>query len=251
MLRQVMLWDIVEPTSSAEFPVGISPCGLPGGPTTDLSGPALALASPTRRRARASAMPTLATSGPSSSGSSASVALTQYLASKLAPRLGTDGSMEYRQTWKEKVTPLGRSYWVLIASARPISDNASTGWPTPRVTTNGGHGNAERAFDGRNCRLEDTVQLAGEPPTRQVLGATSTSSPAGTASRGVLNPAHSLWLLGFPSDWLMVAPVKASRVPRASKGSATRSSRRSRPSLSGPTSKPPELIDDEFAVYGG
>lgn len=47
--------------------------------------------------------------------------------------------------------------------------------------------------------------------------------------RGVLNPALSLWLMGFPSAWLMAAPVKERRVRGSSKASAMPSSHNSRP----------------------
>ncbi len=76
-------------------------------------------------------MPTPATSGLSSSGSSRSAVLNLCLASRLKALFGTDGSMEYRETWKEKVTPAGRRYWAHTASARPTSGKDSTGWPTP------------------------------------------------------------------------------------------------------------------------
>ena len=46
------------------------------------------------------------------------------------------------------------------------------------------------------------------------VGQTQSGSPSETGSKGVLNPALPLWLQGFPSDWLMVAPVKMSRVSR-------------------------------------
>lgn len=52
-------------------------------------------------------------------------------------------------------------------------------------------------------------------------GPTSTSSPAPTANRGVLNPAFSAWLMAFPSDWLMAAPEKISRGRKSSEESAT------------------------------
>lgn len=65
------------------------------------------------------------------------------------------------------------------------------GWGTPRVTTNGGIGNPDRACDGKS-RLED-----------QCLGATTTSSPAATARPAGfrLNPRFSLWLMGYPDAW--------------------------------------------------
>jgi len=69
-------------------------------------------------------------------GTSASHGLSQSLANKLQTRLGTDGSTEYRQTWKQKVTPAGRPYWAHIPSQRPINDKDCTGWPTPNCNTN-------------------------------------------------------------------------------------------------------------------
>jgi hypothetical protein len=67
---------------------------------------------------------------------------------------------------------------------------ALAGHPTPRVTTNGGIGNPDRACDGKS-RLED-----------QCHGATTASTDTLTAKTAGyrLNPGFSLWLMiGIPT----------------------------------------------------
>jgi hypothetical protein len=51
----------------------------------------------------------------------------------------------------------------------------------------------ERMEQGHTLNLDDQVCLA--------LGTTSTPSIASTENRGALSPAHSRWLMGFPSFW--------------------------------------------------
>lgn len=77
--------------------------------------------------------------------------------------------MEYRQTWKEKVTPAGRSLSVHTASGRPISDKEFTGWAT--VTTSDDAQNMEkRALRGKKwgfgtaLSLGTAVRLTGYTP---------------------------------------------------------------------------------------
>lgn len=68
---------------------------------------------------------------------------------------------------------------------------ALTGWGTPRVANNGGHGNVSRSADGMS-RLED-----------QVHGITTNQSNAvmGKPAAFLLNPRFSLWLQGYPAMW--------------------------------------------------
>ena len=75
------------------------------------------------------------------------------------------------------------------------------GWNSPRATdgSNGGPNQSGGA-------LSNDAAGSATPP-----GQTQSGSPSETGSKGVLNPALPLWLQGFHSDWLMVAPVKMSR----------------------------------------
>ena len=74
-----------------------------------------------------------ATCGLFSSGSSASADLIRCLASKLRARLPLPGGIEYRMTWKVRVTDAGRLIYRLAASGRLISGRDFSGWPSPRV----------------------------------------------------------------------------------------------------------------------
>lgn len=109
------------------------------------------------------------------------------------------------------------------------------GWATPVVADADGIRYETRKGKKRsNPGYTLTDQLHDLPAS----GTATPSSPAPTARRGVLNPAFSLWLMGFPSSWLMAAPAKASAVPRPSGASGTPSSPPSPPCSSAPSSRP-------------
>lgn len=118
---------------SQESPAGRKPLDAPESPQLDLFGQALAPARTTVAPVREKAWKVKETYGRTSFGSSASAVLNESLANRLKLRLDTVGSTVYLQTWKRKVTPLGRSYWAHTARAGTTSGKDCTGWVTPQV----------------------------------------------------------------------------------------------------------------------
>lgn len=168
--------------------------------------------------------------------------LQARLTNALKASIGLENSPEYSLAWRVLTMPSGRKIPRLRASLRTSGAGCSgslQGWPSPMA---GSPATEDYNEAGNTDSSRKTVELAGwttpgasEPdsntpdrPSRaatgrtteylgqQVCGTTSPSSPAATARSGVLNPAFSLWLMGFPSSWLMVAPVKASRGRKSS-----------------------------------
>lgn len=86
--------------------------------------------------------------------------LSERLGEALQSRLSRFGSMEYEQTWKLRVTPLGLRYWAHTASGRRTSGKGCTGSPTPRA--NDAEKRGEVAIDPRNG-LVSFASLAGHP----------------------------------------------------------------------------------------
>jgi len=167
MSHQATSKDLPSAISSQELASGHTPCDPLDGPMTDLSGQGLAPASLSARQAKALGLLTSGTYGQLSITSSASADLTSCLVSKLRARTVSVGSTLYALTWKQRITPQGRSISALRASARRISDSASggleVGWGTPRV---GGNGQASQIMDEAGetkGRIEQQALLAGWP----------------------------------------------------------------------------------------
>ena len=172
----------------------------PDGRTIDPSGLVVAPVSRLARRAKGKVVPILAISGPHGSGSSASVALTQFLASRLRQRLDTVGSILYRLTWKEKATPSGREYFLLRASTRRTDGTGFGSWPMAGWTT-------PTAQDHSRGTAPPRPHDTGIPLSQQVSGLTRNGSGAETEKPGQLHPAFSRWLMGYPAEWCLHAPV--------------------------------------------
>ena len=93
--------------------------------------------------------------------------LSQKLAARLKATLPS-GSMEYKMTWKELVTPSGRVLWGQQALVRHTSDKDSTGWPTTgagdekwRISTT--EAAERRVAGGHQISLECAAQLTPGP----------------------------------------------------------------------------------------
>ena len=129
--QQATFADLLNATSSPASVVGRSPSDSQTGQTTGRSGLHLSRASLGAAAESGGAPLTKGISGRFSTSASASAALSAFLASKLKERLASVGSMEYKQTWKRKVTPAGRWYWAHTASARRTGDSGYSGPQEP------------------------------------------------------------------------------------------------------------------------
>lgn len=155
MFNQMTFWDSLNVTSLPVSEAGAKRYGSRDGRKIGLSGQALAPASLSAAPESNEVKKTSAISGPNSSDSSRRVDLSPFLANRLKERLASVGSMEYSQTWKERITPRGRRYWAHTASVRRTCDKDCTGWPTPQ------------AFDAQNEGKPRPLRYKGNAPSEK------------------------------------------------------------------------------------
>ena len=218
-------------TSLPGLGCGPTPLDKQGGMTTEQYGQEVAHANLSPRQANQMGLLTSGTFGLRSSISSRSANLTSCLVNRLKQQLSTLGSTLYKLTWKELVTPQGRSVSLLRASVLRTSEAGCTGWPTP--TTRDWKDGSECKKVPINSLLGRMVWLAGwatptstdavrgvKPPrlqdtgiplTQQVgqmdFGKMPTGYPSEIPNSGRLNPELSRWLMGVPPEWASCAPM--------------------------------------------
>jgi hypothetical protein len=188
---------IASVTSSPGSADGPAPCDSPDGPTTDLFGQALAPVSRSVRRGSGRGSATSGTFGPSSTASSATARLQSSLANRLLLRTDVCGSMEYVLTWKDWDMRSGPPICALRAQARPISDNACGGWPTPMA---GNPGSDSYNEAGNTDSSRRTVWLCGWPtPNVPNRGCESRESKDKRGSGGLDLQTTARLVVGWPT----------------------------------------------------
>jgi len=199
--------------SSAECSAGPTPSVSPGGHQMSLFGQAPVRASRSRLRAKGRALLTNGIYGPTFSDSSAPAVPQSSWESRLRERLGTLGSTEYDLTWREKVTPAGRSIFRLAPSTRRTGGTGCTGWPSPVSSPNTNR-------KTRSCPVEIAGQhgltlagvahdLTGWPTPNTPSGGPNTKSTA--THTGGLDLEGAVRVCGWPT-----ASARDWRDPRAS-----------------------------------
>lgn len=119
-----------------ESEYGAMPSDLQDGKIVDPCGQGVAPVKVSQEQESRKEYLTLDTSGLTGSSSSESANLQLFLENRLKQRLEKAGSTLYKMTWKQKTTPLGKSYYQLVASVpRTLGKESgsllSAPWTTP------------------------------------------------------------------------------------------------------------------------
>jgi hypothetical protein len=201
--------DSVSAISSPAAEPGVTPCGSPDGPMTDLFGREVAPVRVSAPLEKVKGLQTLATSGHIGHPSSGSAALHLSLESRLHQRLDTAGSTLFTLTWKRRRTPLGRPYLERAASVRRTSGSGCTSLGTVNTpqATDFHTGQAKRVFapEGQRHgrRNNDLALLAGVPTPKASDGQGGRTTKTEGGGNSHLDTQAKLATVTTPSarDW--------------------------------------------------
>lgn len=197
--------------SSPALECGRTRSAVQDGPTIDLFGRVPVRANLSARQAKDLGLMTSGTFGLRGTGSSASAALSQYLASRLQALPHSAGLIEFVPTSRMRVTPAGRQISAHAASDFRFAGRAFSLWPTPTVNDSRGGRNRTAVRSNTNSKHHDGVTLVDAARLHCLHGEMLSAQ---TEIVGCLNPALSRSLMGLPEAWANCAPT------------ATRSTRR-------------------------
>lgn len=204
MSSQTISEDSPSATSLRGSESGLMLSGRQDGRTIDQSGLVPAPVNLSARQAREQGFLTSGICGPTSSTSSKSVGLQQYLVSRLQARTDSLGSTLYKLTWRLRALPSGRLIFALRASVPRTSGSGCTGWVTPTTRDWKDTPGMATAVAGRT-RLD---QLPRQAAQWVGFGQMLTGSTSGTRRNALFNPALSRWLIGLPATWDDAAPME-------------------------------------------
>jgi len=180
-------------TSSPGSVDGATPCDSQGGQIADRSGPEAALASRSAQRDNVKEKQMNDTSGPNSTVSLRSAALTRCLANRLQQQLASTG-----MTWKQSTTPAGRSYYRLAASVPRTSGNGSGSWPTPMA---GSPGTENYNPAGNTDYSRKVVELASWPSPTASLADKGVRSTEGRILEAMRKRGPDLAAVSCLASW--------------------------------------------------
>jgi len=128
------------------------------------------------------------------------------------------GTPEQQQQRKQNAVDRGHSLGVAVTGLSLQAQLATVTTPSARDWKDTS-GMSETGVDPDGSTRTRLDQLPRQAQLA-VSGATATGTTAETESTGQLDPAYSLWLLGFPPEWANCAPVETPSRRRSRRSSS-------------------------------